>query len=98
MSTKRKRKDKQRYLSAHQGAEVTEVVEVNGPKPNAADSPKTRVKPVKPAPTITQRKTINVLNASIGTSYAAPTTEQDARFLIDGMVVEERRRKRSSRR
>jgi len=32
------------------------------------------------------------------TNYTAPTTEKDARFLIDGMVVEERRRKRSSRR
>jgi len=38
---------------------------------------------------------IGILNESMGTSYPVPESELDARFLIDGMVDEERRHKRA---
>jgi len=38
---------------------------------------------------------IKSMNKELGTSYAIPKTETDARFLIDGMIDEERKRKRA---
>lgn len=50
---------------------------------------------VRPAPTLTQVEMIAELNRALGTSWPVPETERDARFLIDGLVDEERRQKRS---
>lgn len=51
----------------------------------------------KAPPTISQVETIGKLNEAIGSSYPVPASEADARFLIDGMVDEERRLRRSRR-
>lgn len=48
-----------------------------------------------PAPTLSQVEMIGVLNAALGTSHVVPDSEIDARFLIDGLIAEERKRKRS---
>ena len=42
-------------------------------------------------PTISQIQLIGELNEAMSTFYAVPKSELGARFLIDGMVVEERR-------
>jgi hypothetical protein len=46
-------------------------------------------------PTLTQIEMIDTMNRALGTSYAIPATERDARFLIDGMIEDERKRKRT---
>jgi hypothetical protein len=52
---------------------------------------------LNPPPTITQTRTLASLNRSLGTTWALPATEKDTRFLIDGLISEERRRKRARR-
>lgn len=46
-------------------------------------------------PTLSQIEMINLMNQKLGTNYAIPETEANAAFLIDGMIDEERRRKRN---
>lgn len=46
-------------------------------------------------PSVSQVEMIKSMNKELGTSYAIPKTETDARFLIDGMIDEERKRKRA---
>jgi hypothetical protein len=53
---------------------------------------------VTPRPTITQVEMVDVLNRAMATSYSVPATGRDAAFLIDGMIAEERKFKRSRRR
>ena len=97
MSTKKKRKQQQKWTSEH----GQERPQGPGAVPRATQPTKrptpTKVRPtkVRPTPTLSQVEMVNTLNAALGTSYAVPSTETDARFLIDGMVDEERRIKRS---
>jgi hypothetical protein len=91
MSAKRKRKDQQRWASAHPiTAQAADRVE---PQPISSSPPKPYAYGQL---SITQVEMIDHMNAVLGTSYPMPKTWADARFLIDGMVDEERRRKRAA--
>jgi len=54
------------------------------------------MRPQQPPPTLTQIETIERLNVACGTSWPVPKTEREARFLIDGLVSEERKLKRGT--
>ncbi len=51
----------------------------------------------KASPTITQVEMIELLSRELGIEPKIPATELEARFWIDGLVDEERRRKRATR-
>jgi hypothetical protein len=46
---------------------------------------------LQPPPTAEQRRRLYALNRHLGTTWPLPATEKEARWLIDGLVSEERR-------